>query len=441
MVQKEKTYTPTVNFWLDTRRAKKDGTYPCKLRISNRGEKKYYIIKPVEGEPDISQMTKQRFESSYRSASPKAINLRIRNRMNAVEVKARIVIENLSFFTFGNFEAKFFQTVQKGTDIFSVYDQRIEDKKSRGAVSSYRTYEESKATIGKYLKHIDGREGTTRKFEEIDQRFLEGFEDWCRVEGLSVATIALRLRVFRAIFNHAIYEGIISADAYPFGQRKYSIPSSAGKTPKALDDAQISLIENYKPDNQIEAEAKDLWLFSFYCNGMNLADIVSLTNDQIDRDQGTINFFRSKTKGTAKAPTEINAILSQTVVRIIRMWGGRSKKPEAYVFPITSKTASAEISRDACKNKTKFVNDAMKKIAKKIGLPEDISLLWARHSFATRALKRNVPVPVISQMLGHSNIKTTQVYLDRFNIEELKKYHEIMMNNESNLKVVQGGNS
>ena len=160
--------------------------------------------------------------------------------------------------------------------------------------------------------------------------------------GRSVTTIGIYLRSLRTIVNIARAEKIMPDDKYPFGMkshRKYEFPR-ANNIKKALDKTAIIKIINYEPLTDDEAKARDLWLFSFFCNGMNMADIFSLKYANIDGD--FIRFHRKKTIRTRKIQDPIEIFISKPVASIIKRWGNPEKSQNSYIFGVYNETMTAE---------------------------------------------------------------------------------------------------
>ncbi len=122
------------------------------------------------------------------------------------------------------------------------------------------------------LKKFHGNVG----FEEITPSYLRQYEKWMRDKDRSKSTVGINLRPLRAIFNLAIDEfDLIPRKNYPFGRRKYLIPTSKN-IKKALPQEDISKIYYHKTDNEDSRKARDFWLFGFFANGMNPKDIALL---------------------------------------------------------------------------------------------------------------------------------------------------------------------
>lgn len=87
------------------------------------------------------------------------------------------------------------------------------------------------------------------------------------------------------------------------------------------------------------------------------------------------------------------------------------------MFPIYNAEMDATQKMQATQNFVRFINQHIKPLAKSLGIDEGISTYWARHSFATMAMRKGVSRSLIQDSLGHQSAKTTERYLDGFNIE------------------------
>lgn len=122
-------------------------------------------------------------------------------------------------------------------------------------------------------------------FDDITKDFLQTFELWMLGKGKSITTVGIYIRTLRAIINLAKSRGEIKMSDYPFGRRKYIIPSSRN-IKKALNIEQIKMIFNYatEADSPLD-EAKDFWKFSYLCNGINIMDIAHLKWSDVDNEK------------------------------------------------------------------------------------------------------------------------------------------------------------
>jgi integrase len=170
--------------------------------------------------------------------------------------------------------------------------------------------------------------------EDITKEFLNDFEKWMIEKGRSISTVGIYLRTLRTIFNNAIAQGLVRPELYPFGRRKYVIPTGRNMK-RALNIEQIKKIFQYptEPGSSLE-KAKDFWMFSYLCNGMNIADITRLRWSNVSPE--TISFQREKTKRTKRDnPITITVVRNAQINGLIEKWGRPETKPfNEYLFDI-----------------------------------------------------------------------------------------------------------
>ena len=239
------------------------------------------------------------------------------------------------------------------------------------------------------------------KFEDINYKLLRSIEAKFkpRIPG-NKNGLAVHLRAIRAIWNRAIKEGVIKGDAYPF--KDYHIKTSkTHKTAIRKDDFR-KIKELPLPAGTPAWHGRNMFFFSFYTRGMNFADISKLQVKNLKADR--LNYLRSKVKKpiSIKLTDNINEILS------IYLPG---KDANDYIFPVITHHDNIFPDIQAYHG---VVNHALKRWAKILSIDQSLSFNTARHSWATIGKEMNIPIPVISEGLGHADIKTTQIYLDSF---------------------------
>jgi integrase len=249
-------------------------------------------------------------------------------------------------------------------------------------------------------------------FDMISPRNLEKFDKWMHDQGYSKTTTGIYLRCLRCVFNDAIRSGAIHPKKYPFGQRKYglyAIPRGYN-IKKALSEEQIKLIKGHsiQPGTK-EAMARDFWMLSFYCAGINLSDLLRLRNK--DFDGGAIKFVRRKTRDSLLKVEPTEVLLVKDGIDIIERYRSAKKSDNAYLFEVVDSSKPEAIQRKQIKNFNRSLDYGLKRLAKSVKLEVKLSFYHARHSFANIALNKNVPLSYISDQLSHSSISTTKLYL------------------------------
>jgi site-specific recombinase XerD len=154
--------------------------------------------------------------------------------------------------------------------------------------------------------------------------------------------------------------------------------------------------------------SRDIFIFSYLCGGINFTDIASLKIGNLIDDK--LVYIRKKTKKKISTP------LSAEALQIIKKYAANKTKSSNYIFPIFDDTVhKTEIQKYNRTHKIiGKINPSLKKAAELSGINANLTTYVARHSFATVLKNSGVNVELISETLGHSDIATTQIYLDSF---------------------------
>lgn len=279
-------------------------------------------------------------------------------------------------------------------EVFTEQIQRYMDEKRMGyALSVKQVYN----SLIKFNKHLN------IYFSDIDVSWLKKYETWLRGNNIAANTIGIRFRTLRAVYNHAIEENIVKKEHYPFSSYKVS-KLSKETAKRAICKADIEAISSYQTSHAYTVFAIDLFMFSYLQGGINFVDIAYLTKDNII--EGRLVYSRQKTKKLIKLPLQSKAI---KLIEKHKLSGS------PYLFPILSpfhKTGQQKANR-VHKVITK-VNKYLKVVGEELNLPINLTTYVARHSQATQLLRSGAPTAIISQIMGHSSEKVTQIYLDSF---------------------------
>ena len=125
---------------------------------------------------------------------------------------------------------------------------------------------------------------------------------------------------------------------------------------------------------------RDIWIFSYLCNGINMADLCRLRYSNIS--DGKISYNRQKTIRTDTDKTKIVAIMLPEMQRIIDQWVNKRVKADTYIFPFLNDEWPEDLKRLRVKTTTRLINKKMNEIGEALKLGS-ISTYTARHSFAT----------------------------------------------------------
>ena len=252
-------------------------------------------------------------------------------------------------------------------------------------------------------------------FNELSFQCLKKYENYCVLKGNKPATIGMRLRTIRYIFNLAIKSKIIKESQYPFKEYKISSVKSTSKK-EFLTQEEIGKLVNYEPANEYEQFAKDMFLFSYYGRGINFIDVLKLEKNGIYND--TVSYLRTKT-GVA-----VRFKLTEISKEIIERY--QSEPESKLIFRILkdNNTEVAYVKNKSAKYLQVYVNPYLKTMMSKLKISKNITYYCARHSFATALKFNNVSIEIIREALGHKDINSTMSYLNSLPDAKLDKIIE-----------------
>ena len=299
-------------------------------------------------------------------------------------------------FTIANLVDKVNGVSNKCT-VQQLFDIHIAQLRQQGRLKYASTFKELNNSLVEFNHHLD------ILFSDINTTWLKKYETWLRSRGLAENSIGVRFRTFRAIYNRAIEDNIVKQEYYPF--RSYKVAKLHTETIKrAITKGEIEKIISYQSDNKYTRLAIDLFYFSYLCAGINFKDIAYLTRNNIVDNR--LIYTRKKTKKLIKVP------LQAKVLNIIQKYEGEA---DMYLFPILSKIHETDIQQANRLHKVMAkINKNLKTIGEELKLPISLTTYVARHTYATVLKRSGVNTSIISESLGHSSEKVTQIYLDSF---------------------------
>ena len=318
---------------------------------------------------------------------------------------------------------------------YSFAQETIEKEyRSRGRFGKAAIAEGALVSMKEYDPLID-----KRSFHDITISYLNDYIAHCQSKKQSAGTISIRLREIRRIFNIAIRDKVVAPELYPFSSGKEDgkvrIPKTElNKTDQYLPLESMKKIANTTFDNSVLERTRHLFLFSYYCRGINWRDMALLTQDNLyhatvtdtstqkSKQVTMLQYKRSKTKG------EFDILVTPTIQQELDWFKINTVLFEDYLLPIISVKVEPEKLNDYLHQIRKRFNRSLKDIAKAVGLPEsqqNISIYTARHSFAMTLQDKGKSVEIISQALGHQSVETTKHYLAKFSTTKMAEETDI----------------
>ena len=411
---------PSIYLFLDTRRAKANGLFPVKLMV--------YLpeIKKQKTYRTIFDMSEQDFDRVWNSKKSKKEYQEQWRKMSEVQNHAIDVAAQLKVFSFEQFEKRLHYKSGSREDIICHYQEKIASMRENHQFGNASNYQLSLKSLLGFVQHRTGRKATKLLFGEITKDWLQKYEsDMLNRLNRSRTTVSMYLRTLRTICNKAIRQGDISTEIYPFGRNQYQMPA-VRNVKKALRKEDLRILMDAKAGTPQQEKARDFWFFSYACNGINLIDIALLRWENLQGS--TLTFYRAKTVNTSKSDLKpVISTLNDYSAGIIEKYGSKHRNPKNLIFDIISDEMSKEQQYFKIKNFTRFVNQNLKKLAEGAGLPTEISSYWARHSFATNAIRMGISMEMVSEAIGHSNIRTTQGYFAGFEEDSKQELAKLIM--------------
>ncbi len=245
--------------------------------------------------------------------------------------------------------------------------------------------------------------------EHINATLMNDFQQALKSEGRSMNTISFYMRTLRAIYNKAVAEGRVQRRMEDiFGgvytgvatTRKRSLTHSELATLTAHDPTADTKGAGGEPLPDHLAQALAMFLFCYHARGMSFVDMANLKKADMRGD--TITYRRQKTG----QPIELRVL---PVMRRIIEWFAPRVAGSFYLFPvITDNDKDFNLQYESG---LRLQNKRLKQLSNHCGISRKFSTHAARHSWATIAKNAGLPLAVISEGLGHSNQKTTEIYL------------------------------
>ena len=288
------------------------------------------------------------------------------------------------------------------TSLSSFVDQLRTQFLQQNKLRLAETYQSALNSFSLYINKVE------ILMEDIDSKMIEGYESYLKQKKLTLNTISFYMRILRAIYNRAVKSGVI-ADKKPF-DRVFTTMTKTTK--RAIPIQTIQKIAQAHVKNKNEALARDLFLFSFYTRGMSFVDIAYLK--KTDLNNTYLIYKRKKTGQELKIAwrKEMQELVdrnsSKDGVHLLGILDENSEKSLRFQYHYTQ-----------C-----IINTALKRLGKQLNLGTNLTMYVARHSWATIARQKNIPISVICDGMGHNSEKTTQIHLQSVDAETIDRCYD-----------------
>ena len=408
--QKKQDMITSVKLMLNKSRILNNGSYPLVFQVIHNRRKKllytgYRMKEEVFDESEGKIMNG--VGSTFTATEVVKMNRELRKMRNQIDIRIRQLERTREEFTvediltqnaFGTGKSQFY--------LLRYINAQIERKQELKKVGMAAAYKSTRSSLAKFISRPDVR------MSEVDLSFVRRYEDFLYSNGASGNTVSYYLRNLRSLYNQAVTDGYHPRGEYPFAKAQ-TRPAKTVK--RALSRTDMQNLADLNLENEPELEfTRDLYLFSFYAQGMAFVDIVLLKKTDICN--GVLTYSRHKSKQL------IRIVVTPQMQGVIDKYNTENE----YLFPIIS----GEYASGYQKYRLALgrINRHLKKIAVVADIKVPLTTYTARHTWATLARDYGAPISVISAGLGHTSEEMTRVYLKDFDVSMLNQVNSIVTN-------------
>ena len=408
--QKKQDMITSVKLMLNKSRILNNGSYPLVFQVIHNRRKKllytgYRMKEEVFDESEGKIMNG--VGSTFTATEVVKMNRELRKMRNQIDIRIRqlertreefAVEDILTQNAFGTGKPQFY--------LLRYINAQIERKQELKKVGMAAAYKSTRSSLAKFIGRPDVR------MSEVDLAFVRRYEDFLYSNGASGNTVSYYLRNLRSLYNQAVTDGYHPRGEYPFAKAQ-TRPAKTVK--RALSRTDMQNLADLNLENEPELEfTRDLYLFSFYAQGMAFVDIVLLK--KADICNGVLAYSRHKSKQLIRI-----AVTPQMQGLI-----DKYKTENEYLFPIIS--GEYAFGYKQYRLALGRINRHLKKIAVVADIKVPLTTYTARHTWATLARDYGAPISVISAGLGHTSEEMTRVYLKDFDVSMLNQVNSMVTN-------------
>lgn len=392
---------------LNRSRLGNDGMYPLVIQVIRDRKKREiytpYRLKMTEFNPEsetavIVSRTKNRMVKIHE----------INEFLAHIKEEFRRIEESLS--SHGEYSAEdvvhSFKTRNDLGQFFVYASSQIDELENWGKHGTAANY---RSAVNAFERFIGQDE---LSFEDITKKTVETFIEFQLQSGNSLNTVNFYVKQLRAIYNKADDDGLIHAAYNPFHRVKLKSQKTAKRAISSKEISQITALDLEGKHKHLEL-VRDLFLFSLYTRGMSFVDMCYLKQDNL---QGyMLTYYRRKTGQFLQIKIE------PALRALLRKY---SDANSSYLLPMLRNDDSYKGYRYIQRR----LNKRIRQIGDLLGFDFPLTFYVARHTWATLAHEKGFPVSVISEGMGHTSEKTTQIYLANLNHQVIDRANRAVMN-------------
>ena len=278
--------------------------------------------------------------------------------------------------------------------------------RKEGRYSTAHVYKNALYSFSKFCGTLN------MSFRQVTKERLRRYGQYLYECGLKPNTISTYMRMLRSIYNRGVEAG-----SAPYVPRLFHDVYTGVdvRQKKALPAGELHRLLYEDPKSERLRRTQTIAALMFQFCGMSFADLAHLEKSALD--QSVLRYNRIKTK----TPMSVE-VLDTARGMINQLRSNQEPIPDCpdYLFDILcgNKKRKDERAYREYQSALRRFNNRLKDLARALRLKSPVSSYTLRHSWATTAKYRGVPIEMISESLGHKSIKTTQIYLKGFELRE-----------------------
>ncbi len=284
------------------------------------------------------------------------------------------------------------QRLPKIETFFGYYQEAVFVSERAGKLRTSQNYNSVLKSFYRF------RDGEDLILENVSSELIAEYENYLKKENVSMNTISYYIRNLRAVYNKAVASGVI--EPQNIFTKFFTGNAKTAKPTLSLDDVR-QIKECELPANSTESYARDIFLFSFYTKGMAFVDMFNLRKS--DLNCGMLSY--QKRQIGQRLYIKWEPCMQEIVDRY-------NDAGSIYLLPIANNIKQKDDLHNSYMSELIKVNQALKRISKRMGLEATITMNVARNSWALAAKTKNISIPIITESLGYANDAETTLYLE-----------------------------
>lgn len=421
---------------LDTRRVTDDDTQqiPVAVRVAFSGKTIYLRIGKKYTMDEWLELCECEKQGRNKKASERK---ELKNLMQKVENQVNLLVSEDSF-SLRRLQELHQGRVDNDCTIYSIWDSIIAAKREKESSGTARCNTDVRRRFERDM-------GSNVEFADIDKSFIDKWVKKMKENKLSLTTIGISLRTFRAIVNVCIDRKLIKGNTKDMFKDTGYNKSESRKADYLEVPTMRMLYDFWERDEAKDENGKELFfpkeknaifrdlglfLFMYLGDGQNLADTLRLTYDDwyFATHGKQMRFYRHKTQDRNASASEVIFPITAELKKIIDKYGNEPKLG-VRVFPIMSDEITADQEIWVIQRYNRYIREHMAKVSELVGMEQRPTSTWARHSFATNLNNSgNVPYKYISDSMGHSSGgDITSNYIGAYPLKRMLEYNAYLL--------------